>query len=213
MYYGQNKEDEIINNLIVSRYGSDFKGSILDLGANDGVTLSNSRFFIENGWVGYLVEAGRNPFSLLERNYLNKSGIPINLYNVAIGNEDKFLTFYESNSLLSSNDIGLVSSLVSNETKRWRDSGIGYTEYLVPCLTWSSFVDKFNLHNTKFDVISIDIEGMDYDVLCQMNLNELGCKVLCIEFNGIEKEKYIEYTSKFGLSLVHENPENLIFVK
>jgi hypothetical protein len=52
MFYGQNKEDETINNLIVSKYGSDFKGTILDLGANDGVTLSNSRYFYENNWKG-----------------------------------------------------------------------------------------------------------------------------------------------------------------
>ena len=62
MFYGQNKEDEIINNLIVSKYGADFKGSVLDLGANDGITLSNSRFFLENGWRGVLVEAGKLPF-------------------------------------------------------------------------------------------------------------------------------------------------------
>jgi hypothetical protein len=42
------------------------------------------------------------------------------------------------------------------------------------------------LENEKFDIISIDIEGMDYEVLSQMNLDELGCKILCIEFNGLE---------------------------
>ena len=68
MYYGQNKEDEIINNLIVSKYGENFKGSILDLGANDGVTLSNSRFFVERGWHGVLVEAGNKPFEKLFAN-------------------------------------------------------------------------------------------------------------------------------------------------
>jgi hypothetical protein len=62
MYYGQNREDEVINNLIISKYGADFKGAILDLGANDGITLSNSRFFIENGWNGVLVEAGKLPY-------------------------------------------------------------------------------------------------------------------------------------------------------
>jgi len=207
MYHGQNKEDEIINNLIVSKYGSDFKGTILDLGANDGITLSNSRYFIENGWNGILVEAGKLPYEKLMATILPNT-IAI---NSAIGNENGFLTFYESTNLLDANDVGLVSSLVADETQRWRNAGIGFTEYQVECFTWESFRDKFHLKSQNFDVISIDIEGMDYDVLIQMNLEELGCKVLCVEFNGVNKNKYVEYANKFNLHLVNENAENLIF--
>jgi FkbM family methyltransferase len=207
MYHGQNKEDEIINNLIVSKYGSDFKGTILDLGANDGITLSNSRYFIENGWNGILVEAGKLPYQKLMTTILPNT-IAI---NSAIGNENGFLTFYESTNLLDANDVGLVSSLVADETQRWRNAGIGFTEYQVECFTWESFRDKFHLKSQNFDIISIDIEGMDYDVLIQMNLEELGCKVLCVEFNGVNKNKYVEYANKFNLHLVNENAENLIF--
>lgn len=209
MYYGQNKEDEIINNLIVSKYGADFKGAILDLGANDGVTLSNSRFFIENGWNGILIEAGRESYQRLVNNSIAKT-LAI---NCAIGVQDGFLNFYESNNLLNADDIGLVSSLVADETQRWRNAGIGYNEYVVECFTWETFRDKFHLKSQNFDIISIDIEGMDYEVLTQMNLTELDCKVLCVEFNGKEIQKYIDYANQHGMTLVHQNPENLIFIK
>lgn len=209
MYYGQNKEDEIINDLIVSKYGSDFKGTILDLGANDGITLSNSRYFIENGWKGVLIEAGKSPYQKLMTTVLPNT-IAI---NCAVGNQDGFLTFYESNNLLNSDDIGLVSSLVADETQRWRKAGIGFTEYQVECFTWESFRNKFHLNSQNFDIISIDIEGMDYDVLIQINLEELGCKVLCVEFNGLDMQKYVDYATKYGMTLVYQNPENLIFLK
>jgi len=209
MFYGQNKEDEIINNLIVSKYGSDFKGTILDLGANDGITLSNSRYFIENGWKAVLIEAGKSPYEKLMTTVLPNT-IAI---NCAVGNQDGFLTFYESNNLLNSDDIGLVSSLVADETQRWRKAGIGFTEYQVECFTWESFRNKFHLNSQNFDIISIDIEGMDYDVLIQMNLEELGCKVLCVEFNGLDMQKYVDYATKYGMTLVYQNPENLIFLK
>jgi hypothetical protein len=52
---------------------------------------------------------------------------------------------------------------------------------------------------------------MDYEVLSQMNLSELGCKILCVEFNGVNKNKYVDYANKFNLHLVNENAENLIF--
>lgn len=207
MYYGQNKEDEVINNLIVSRYGANFKGTILDLGANDGITLSNSRFFIENGWNGILIEAGKLPYEKLMTTVLPNT-IAI---NCALGNQNGSLTFYESNNLLNSNDVGLVSSLVVDETQRWRNAGVGFTEYQVECLTWDSFLDKFHLKSKNFDIISIDIEGMDYDVLIQMNLRELECKVLCIEFNGKDMQKYVDYAQSHGMILFHQNAENLIF--
>jgi FkbM family methyltransferase len=209
MYYGQNREDEIINGLIVSKYGSDFKGCILDLGANDGITLSNSRYFIENGWKGVLIEAGKSPYEKLMTTVLPNTVV----INCAIGNQDGFLTFYESTNLLSSNDVGLVSSLVADETQRWRKEGIGFTEYQVECFNWESFRNKFHLNSQNFDIISIDIEGMDYDVLIQMNLEELGCKVLCVEFNGLDMQKYVDYATKYGMTLTHQNPENLIFFK
>jgi FkbM family methyltransferase len=209
MFYGQNKEDELINNLIVSKYGSDFKGCVLELGANDGITLSNSRYFIENGWQGVLIEAGKLPYQKLMENILPNT-IPI---NCAVGNQNGFLNFYESENLLDANDVGLVSSLVASETERWRKAGIGYSEYQVECFTWDSFIDKFHLKSQNFDIISIDIEGMDYDVLIQMNLEELDCKVLCIEYNGKDMQKYVDYAVKYGMSLVHFNPENVIFFK
>jgi FkbM family methyltransferase len=209
MYYGQNKEDEVIHQLITSKYGNQFKGSFLDLGANDGITLSNSRFFIENGWNGILVEAGKLPYQKLMTTILPNT-IAI---NCAIGNQNGLLSFYESTNLLNADDIGLVSSLVEDETQRWRKAGVRYVEYKVECFTWDSFRDKFHLKSQNYDIISIDIEGMDYDVLIQMNLEELECKVLCIEFNGNEMQKYVDYASKYGMTLVHQNPENLIFLK
>lgn len=209
MYYGQNKEDEFIRIMMDSIYGAEFKGSILDLGANDGITLSNSRHFIENGWQGYLVEAGRTPFDRLMKNILPNT-VAI---NCAIGNHDGKFKFFESNNLLDKDDVGLVSSLLVDETYRWVNAGVGYSEYDVDCYTWNTFLDKFHLQSQNFDIISIDIEGMDYDVLSQMNLEELGCKVLCVEFNGKEIQKYIDYAKKYELTLASQNPENLIFIK
>ena len=65
-FYGQNLEDSIMNDLIVKFYGEEFIGSILEIGANDGITLSNSKFFRDRGWKGYLVEAAKTPYQKLD---------------------------------------------------------------------------------------------------------------------------------------------------
>jgi hypothetical protein len=62
----------------------------------------------------------------------------------------------------------------------------------------------------KFDFVTIDAEGMDYAILSQINLTECGCKMVCVEYNSIDIDKYIDYCSKFGMTVKHVNPENLI---
>lgn len=209
MYYGQNLEDKTIHELINQKYGAEYIGSILDIGANDGITLSNSRFFYQNGWKAHLVEAGKTPFHALMSNTLTFKNV--SCYNVALGNENKSLTFFESSNLLNQFDKGLVSSLIPEETTKWRNAGITFESYEVQCYNWDYFLTNNGLKDEKFDIISIDIEGMDYEVLSQMNLSDLGCKILCVEFNGVNKNKYVDYANKFNLHLVNENAENLIF--
>lgn len=214
-FYGQNLEDKIIWEYFKNNFGEDFKGVVLDLGANDGVFLSNSRVFIENGWRGVLLEAGKEPFKRLFDLYRGEPKVQI--INYAISTENGVATFYESGSLISETDCGLVSSIIPNETERWRKAGTRFTSYQVECKTFETLFGKSNINliqdDIQFDFISIDIEGMDYDILKQIDLGKYGCKCLCVEFNGIDKQKYVDYVNSYGMVLIHENPENLIFVK
>ena len=153
MYYGQNLEDKLISELIIQKYGADFIGTILDIGANDGITLSNSRYFYLQGWKAHLIEAGRNPFHSLMSNTISFNNVYS--YNVALGNENKSLTFFESSNLLNQFDIGLVSSLIPEETTKWRNAGITYESYEVQCYNWDYFLTTNGLKNEKYDITEI----------------------------------------------------------
>lgn len=212
-FQGQNREDEFVYQYFKNKFGEEFKGSVLDIGANDGVTLSNSYFLITQGWKGYLVEAGKNPFYKLASLYQNTSKEIVKCYNLALGHKNEIVTFYESKNLINPNDIGLVSSAISEETTRWRNAGVEYEEYSVLMQTFDVFCNQNELSEKIFDFISIDIEGLDWEVLNQIDLGKFGCKCLCVEFNGKEKEKYVEYALKYDLYLSVQNAENLIFVK
>lgn len=209
IFYGQNKEDMIMYNHIKEKYSPKYKGNILEIGANDGVTLSNSKFFRDIGWTGYLVEPSKIAYDKLLNN-INKKTLT---YNVALGTENKRLKFFESGEHLGNSDVSLVSSLLFDETQRWRKQGVIYNEYEVDCLTWQTFIERYDLKNTKFDIISIDIEGMDYDLLSQIDLNTFDCKIVCVEFNGKNKLKFVSHLNNFDMELFYENSENLIFIK
>lgn len=198
--YSQNNEETILLN-----YFKNFKGSLLDLGANDGRTFSNSLRLIQLGWEADLVEASPETFKKLELEH--KGNEKVKCHNVAVSNVNGSVKFYESGTLLGGDDRSLVSTLDKRELDRWGGK-VAFTETAVKSLTFNSLLDITKNH--KFDFITIDIEGLDWLVLSQMNLTDLGCKLLIIETNGKEVLKYIAYCKQFGLNTLATNGENLI---
>ena len=194
---------------IVADYFKGFKGTVLDIGANDGVTFSNSYDLIKNGWSGVLFEPGE-VFKELENLYTNNPNV--NCYKLAITEKQDQLTFYQSGChVKNGKDTGLVSTLDYNETIRWRNSGVEFTETKIQAVPFS-WVLKWHKH---FDFITIDAEGFDYQILRQINLNKVCCKCICIEFNGDIKLRLLfeNYCKDYGFKLIHSNRENLIFAK
>lgn len=203
--YSQNQEDKFILN-----YFGNYKGTLLEVGANDGQTLSNSKLFIEQGWKAHLVEPGRTFSDLVKLYYTNPN---VHLHNYAIGGQfNKEATFYESGAhVIGGSDIGLVSSLDFDETERWRKSGVDFTETKVQVKSFNEWWSDAG--KPQLDFISIDAESFDWDILQQIDLKLVGCRVLCIEWNGDAdlKRKYINHC--IGYKIAVENRENLIFVK
>jgi FkbM family methyltransferase len=203
--YSQNNEEEII-----LRYFGDKIGTFLDIGANDGKTLSNTYQLALNGWSGSCIEPSKIAFNKMQDLY-GLANENIELFNYALSDRSGIFEFYESGEHLGKGDTSLLSTLVESELQRWRGTKDRFTKTIVDAKTFREFLidTKF----AKFNVISIDIEGKDYDVLTQIDLSKIGCEMLIVETNGKENDKYINYISNFGLKLIHQNFENLIFAR
>lgn len=206
--YSQHEEQPIILN-----YFGNYKGNFLDIGANDGVTFSNVYALVLNGWGGVSVEASPKAFERLLSNYDGYESVV--LANVAIGAENGEADFYESGDLLGGGDVGLVSSLKIDETTRWKTvtkpehKVVSFEKIRVPVVDFKSLMETSLIK--KFEFVSIDIEGGELDVLPQMDFNELGTQLLCVENNGRDKDKFDAIILPFGFKLIHENRANLIY--
>jgi len=210
MRYSQNNEDEVIKNYFSKQEIENFNLTVLDIGANDGKTLSNSLWCIERGWNATLVEPSNKCFNKLVE--LHKDNGKIQCFKVAIGNENGTSEFYESGQHAVEHygeNHSLLSSLKKYETEKWRDESFTKTEVDV----WDFNKLKEFSQRKKYDLITIDAEGFDYDILIQIDLNDVGCQMLIVENNGTEQNKYIEYCETFGLKLHNKTYQNLIFVK
>jgi FkbM family methyltransferase len=200
--YSQNQEEKYI-----TEYFNGITGTLLDLGANDGKTFSNSLRLIELGWKAYLVEPSPKAFEKLQQ--LHSGNNTVECLPVAIGESNVKATLHESGWHLNhQNDIALLSSLNKSETNKWRKANVSFMETEVEVLDYKTFTDLVGVKD--FDFITIDCEGFDWEILQQIDLT--NCKMVCVETNSIETEKYISYCQKFGMKLIYKNAENIIMV-
>lgn len=200
--YSQNNEDQIVHD-----YFGIGKINVLSIGENDGKTLSNVLRAIEDGASALLIEPSEEAFKRLKE--LHKNNNRVHLLNLAISNNDGLTDFYESGDHLGIGDTSLLSTLSRSEVNRWKSSGEQFTKTKVYVATFSTIMELSEFKT--FDLISIDAEGMDWDILKQINLKEIGCRMLIIECNRSEHTKFIDFCAYYGLFLTEANSENLIF--
>lgn len=205
--YSQNGEDRIIEEYFRSLDLVD--PVLLDLGANDGITLSNSRMLLETGkWRGILVEPSKAAFRRLEQNSI---GLPVRLFDVAIGIKDGVIDFMESGvHFPNGTDVALVSTINEADYHKWKNT-TDWKKYKVNVVTVSTLFEKIG--SNKFDFVSIDIEGMDLSTLKQMDLGSMQTKCVCVEHNGKSISEYVAHCTSYGLTEIARNMENIIFVK
>jgi FkbM family methyltransferase len=203
MNFSQNKEQEVI----LEYFKNQPEGSFLDIGANDGQTLSNSRALALSGWSGVCVEPAPDPFQKLEKLY---EGSKVLVFECAIGKFNCRMPFHISGTHLHKGDSGLLSTLEPEEIKRWQGTE-QFVESEVEVFTWNSFYGVCGVEN--FDFISIDAEGLDFFILNQMNLTALKTKLVCVEWNSNKdlKSAFHSIFKSFGMRQIHMNFENLIY--
>lgn len=191
--YSQNDEEFYILNHFNGQ-----TGSFLDIGAYDGKDLSNTRALMERGWSGVCIEPHPKTFEKLAQNCMEFKNV--HCYELAIGEVNG--TFK-----LNANDT-YYSTLKDSELDRWKGQ---FNFEPVEC----EVIDFKTLMKTcpirTFDFISIDAEGVDFEILSQIDLNEVGCSMVCVETNGKDVAKYIDYIKSFkGFAVITVNAENLI---
>lgn len=195
--YSQNDEQRVI-----LEYFGATPGVFLDIGANDGVTFSNTRALWDLDWCGVLVEPSPVAFAALKRNVWAYA-TQLWPLNFALGKEGTPSTaeFHEGSDTL-------VSSLRADRLVIWERGGTKFEPILVKVYAFRHLLEVSPFQT--FDLISIDAEGLDYDILAQMDLVSLGCRMLCIEY-GDQLSSITRHANNHGLAEIHRNGENVIF--
>lgn len=162
---------------IILKFFGTHVGRFLDLGAYDGVDGSNSRGLSDRFWSGVCVEA--NPFSfarLVENHSRNDKVICV---NAAVMPTAGLVLLRDTQSQIAScADNPLIDAAV---VRRYHVAGV----------TPDDLVATFG---TDWDFVSIDIEGVDLDVLRVAGRLLEKTRLVCFEdalpYHGFEPEYY-----------------------
>lgn len=172
VFYGQCGEDDYIYN---TYFKNKRNGIFLELGALDGVTYSNTKFFEDTlGWSGVLIEPLPQQY---ERCRLTRPRSLV--YNCIVSTSPDPLEFYVN---------GAVSS-VKDHTSPHHFAGWHKPVEAKLCTIPSRRLDDI-LHEAsipRIDFWSLDVEGSEYEVLKTMDW-DIPVHVLCMEVNGGESE-------------------------
>ena len=198
---------------IVRFFGKDWRGVFVDVGANDGLHGSNSYLLEHNGWRGFLVE----PNARLAEFCRNTRPRSIVINKAAVGDphvhEVEVFEYYGVHHTHDNYDglssVGSPSALHHIAVA----GGATVRRVSVPAATLDHMLEELRFEGTT-DLVSIDVEGLELEVLKGFSLNRYRPRLLIIEDNSIgEDTRVVSYLASQGYLRVHRTGVNDWFVR
>jgi FkbM family methyltransferase len=175
-FTAQDGEDVLLAELFV--YKPD--GFYVEIGAYDGVHLSNTYFFEQIGWHGLLIEPLPEQAEACRR---NRPGSQV--FQAAIGRGEGEVELSQVVNGQANGASGDVRSFVRTQphlAAKARQDGHEVVARQVPMHTFEATAEAAGLVESQaIDFISIDCEGMDFEVLQSIDLTKWQPRLLLIE--------------------------------
>ncbi len=205
--YSQLGEDIIIN-FLFEQHGIKYP-SYIDIGAHDPKYLSNTAFFYDKGCTGINIEP--NPVLFKNIKKIRKKDINI---NCGVGSKNEPLDFY----LMSAPTMSTFSK--SNCDELVEKHGFKVIDTIkIEVYSLEYLIEKYN--NGIFpDFLSLDAEGLDYEILNTIDFDNKAPKVICVEtieyssdLSGKKEKEIIDFLVTKGYRVFADTFVNTIFEK
>jgi len=170
---GQYGEDIIIKKLFAPKKKNGF---YVDLGANHPFLHSNTAWFWLNGWSGINVDANPKSISIFKKirkkdTNLNYAIISSEQYNKGTKNIDLYLPDKPTGP-------GGIAATASVNQKVANDRNFSKKQN-VAAIDIKTLLNESNIDN--IDYLNIDLEGLDEEVLFDLDFNKITIKLISIE--------------------------------
>ena len=203
--YSQEGEDVIVN-VLFQELGIK-KGFYVDIGAHHPIRFSNTHSLYKKGWNGLNIEpnvSSGKAFILFRRR--DKT------VHIGIGNKETILDFY----VFDEPAINSFDKILSES----RDKETPYKllkTVKIPIMKLETALDKYLPKGQKIDLMSVDVEGLDMEVLKSNNWEKYKPSVLLVEdldfdIENINKSEVCRYLKSLGYNIYAKTKRTIIFV-
>ncbi|MDD5285624.1 MAG: FkbM family methyltransferase [Desulfuromonadaceae bacterium] len=204
--YSQSGEDLIVDFVFeaLKIYNPDY----MDIGANHPVYLNNTYLLYKRGCHGVCIEPDPSLFKVLKQKRTRDTCL-----NIGIGlSEQTSADFF----VMSAKTLNTFSRV---EAERYQSYGNQLIERIIPIalVPINSVMTKYCIKTPNF--ISLDVEGMDLEILKSLDLAKWRPEVFCIETLTYTEDntetkitEIIDYMCQNGYMLYADTYINSIFV-
>ena len=166
--YSQTGEDRIIQALL-----GNGPGFYVDVGCNHPQKCSNTFELYKRGWKGVNIDA--NASLIKEQRSLRIADIAV---CAAISNIEQEIVFTEFSD-------PFVSSLSPQHVQEWKQHRSIKETRLVKTVTLTAVLNEVGVPQQP-DLLSIDVEGHDYEVLTSLDMNLYRPRLIVVEMHGFD---------------------------
>ena len=206
-YYSQYGEDFILWNFF------DYKanGFFVDVGAFDGIHLSNTYSFEQQGWKGICVEPNPAIFEFCKKNRPNS--FCVNAACVADDKAGEIELYFDTTGLFSGLEIDVEADNIKGHYSTLKKE-IASKKEKVKALTLNAIIKQCPADIGAIDFISIDVEGAELDVLKGFDLGTYLPRLILLEASDAEGQKIVtDYLLIYGYMFARKHFINSYFVK
>ncbi|HNM26087.1 MAG TPA: FkbM family methyltransferase [Saprospiraceae bacterium] len=204
--YSQDGEDIVLQSFFEGQKG--YRGFYVDVGAHHPVRFSNTWHFYKNNWRGINIDptpGSMTPFRLLRRRDVN--------LEIGIGRVPGELTFYCFNEPA----LNTFDDTVANERNK-KDPYYIIKEVKIPLVPLSDILEKNIVPNQNIDFLSIDVEGLDLEVLKSNNWEKFRPTFVLIEDHSFNidypwKSTIYQYLTSINYKIVATLKRTIIYRK
>lgn len=173
------------------------KGFYIDIGAYHPIRYSNTFKFYLKGWHGINIDARPGSMQIFKK--IRPKDINL---EIAVGNRSECLKYY----MFDEPALNGFSKEISEE--RDRDFHFNILKTVdINLERLEVILDNFLPENTEIHFLSIDVEGLDYEVLLSNNFNKYRPKMILVETSVISEG--LAFDSEINIFL-NENGYSLV---
>ncbi len=195
-------------------FGRITNGTFIDVGAYDGDYASNSSGLADTGWFGYNIEPVTEYYEKCKKRHEKNKNVIVS--NYAIGKEAKMV------EILIGGPLSTINLKVKRnfESLKWAKSNFKGRKIKCKQITLDQYLNE-NKVMPEFELLSIDVEGYEWDVLQGFNIKKWLPKMVIIELHDqnddykiIREEcnNIVNYFDKNEYKVIFKDFTNTIYV-